>query len=723
MKRRSFIRISSYTAGAWLLSEVIPLNAFAMDSSDTNCFQPNPQIRVCEDGRVILYIIKQEMGQGVITSLPLILAEELDVDPEKIVIEGLPYDAANAGKYNTYASASIKGAYSSFRKAGATARTMLINAAAAEWNVNAEVLKTENSKVVNTLNGQSINYNQLIKRASALPVPENPVLKNPKDFKLIGKSQRRSNIAGIVTGKALYGFDLVLPDMVYAAVVRAPLFYGKVKKWDDSALKQLGPGILQIVEVTQMAGGVDNRNGVAVVATNSWLALRGQQLLKVEWDLGTKGLFDSTEISQQLKQALKTDTAALTYDKKGKSTAFTPLEGANVFRTIYEMPYQAHAAMEPMNCTASYKDGKYEIWGGFQAPGEIAKILPKAFGVATDAVFVNLLPIGGAFGRKEKVDNAAEAMQISKAIGKPVKMIFSRADDTGNDFYRPASYHQISVTADKTGITDWAHQLAVTAFPGKNISHVHHGIGGAVADLIYPVKNYQSAFYPIESPIPIGSWRAIGFSHNVFVAECLIDELAAKFKVDPVEYRLSILRQESDKYVKDRKRLENVLIKCAEAINWNHKPLAKRFRGIACCAYPHAQGYAAHAFEISVAPNNAIKIHKVVCAVDCGLIVDPEGFKSQIEGSLVWSLSATLKDEISLQKGQVQQQSFFDYDVMRLKEMPKFEIVIIPSDEAPGGAGEPAVPSVSPALCNAIFAATGKRVRKLPLKKEGYTMG
>ena len=726
MKRRNFLKISSFAAGAWLISDLIPLSSDSKDKVSVESFMPNPLIRIQSDGQIILYVMKQEMGQQIDTSLPALIAEELDVDPETVQVETLAYDATIAGRYNTYASASIRSSWQSLRKAGAAARMMLMDAAAEVWQVSREELKAENSKVINLKNGASLPYAELIEKASRLQVPENPVLKSLKDYKLIGKKNKRTNIKKILGGKQQYGIDVRLPGMVYAAIVRSPVFYGKPKSWDDSALKALGPGILQLVPVSQMGNGVDNRNGVAIIATNTWLAFRAQQLLKVEWDLSGAIPNGSTPaLSGALKKAVSTETPVLQFDSKGKASSFSKLNDPKAFSAAYELPYLAHLAMEPVNCTAWYKDGKYELWGGFQAPGAFANNLSKAFDPEPSAIFVNLLPMGGAFGRKEKVDNAAEAMQLSKATGKPVQVVFSRLDDTRNDFYRPASFHQLTAVADKLSVSSWRHEVGIATFPAKNISGAQDIYGGPANDLCYPVSGYQSAFYAVESPVPIGSWRSISYNHNVFAVESFIDELARHLQIDPVDFRMNLFKNgfdDQDEKLKHMRRQQNVLQICADAIQWKQEPLPNHFRGIACCQYTHTDAYVAHALEISVSPEKAIKIHKVICAIDCGLIIDPDGFRAQVEGSLAWALSAAIKEEITITNGQVDQQSFFDHDVMRLREMPPFEIIIVESNENPGGAGEPAVPSVAPALCNAIAAATGKRLRKLPLVKEGYTL-
>lgn len=724
MDRRRFLHISSFTAGAWLISGLTPFVLQAQEIVGTDSFTPHKLIKIQSDGKVILYVQKQEMGQQINTSLPAIIAEELDVDPENVQVETLPYEAATAGTYNTYASASVRSGWGTLRKAGAAARMMLIEAAAAELRISPQELITDKSRVINPRNGDFLPYSSLIEKASKLKVPENQTLKEIKDFKLIGKKIKRTNINNIITGKHQYGMDIRLPEMVFAAVVRSPVFYGKVKSWDDSALKKLGPGIIKIVQVYQMGKGIDNRNGVAIVASNTWLAFKAQQLIKIEWDFSDKATGNSSSVSEALKEAIKSEQPTLRFNTKGKATSFAKSTNPNAFKAVYELPYLSHLAMEPVNCTAWYKNGNYQVWGGFQAPGVFNKLLPKAFGVDSSDIFVNLLPMGGAFGRKEKVDNAAEAMQLSKAVGKPVQVVYTRADDTQNGFYRPASYHELSAVVNKTSVSEWRHEIGIATFPGKNISAAQDIYGGAAADLCYPIADYQTAFYPVESPIPIGSWRSISYNHNVFAIESFIDELAGYTNTDPVDFRMNLFAAENinEGKLKHIQRLKNVLQKCAEGINWKQQPIPGRYRGIACCEYTHAEAYVAHAFEISISPENVIQIHKVVCAIDSGLIVDPDGFRAQQEGSLVWALSAAVKENITFENGQVEQQSFFDHDVIRMMEMPPFELIIIKSNENPGGGGEPGVPSVAPALCNAIAAATGERIRKLPLIKEGYTL-
>lgn len=728
MQRRNFLKIASLTSGGWLLAQMLPLKSIA-NTGEQSCFQPSPLIKLCEDGKIYIYVVKQESGQGVQTSLPMILAEELEADPKDIIIEALPFDATKGGQYGTGGSTSVMTQYLPLRKAGATAREMLITAAANEWGIPSSQCRAEKSKVTDTVSGKEFTYAQLYAKAAKLEVPKNPELKNYKDFKIIGKAgQKKTNIKNIVTGKFNYGIDLKLPGMLYGAVVRCPVLEGKVKSWDANSVKNID-GIVKLVEMKEM--GINNRNGVGIIATNRWSAMKAAQQLKVQWDLGKHATATTKSYSSSLKSLLQTKPD-LSVDASGNAAELlSPNTGSKTIAAEYELPFLAHATMEPVNCIAQFKDGKFEIWGGFQSPGSVSNNGSKFFGLKATDVFINLQPMGGGFGRKLSADYGGEAMQLaSHADGKPVQLLFSRAEDMKFGVFRPASVHRLQAEINNDGINNWEHRIAmapVSDFQGKkgNPGNLKGELGGGGDnDMYYHIPTLRAAVNRADSPLPEGWWRAVNFTYNNFVIESFIDEIALAQKKDPLTLRLELLEKKSITKISGAtytpQRLATVLQEAANLIEWNKKRPAGTGVGIACCFYNHAMAYTAHAFEVSV-KNKTVTINKAVCVTDVGTVIDPDGLENQIQGGFVWGMSEVLKSEITIDKGIVQQNHFRDFEVMRMGELPPFEIKIIESTEAPGGAGETSVPSVKPALCNAIAAACGVRIRKLPLKNAGFT--
>ena len=729
MQRRNFIKIASLTSGGWLLAQLLPINSIA-NTVEPTCFQPSPLIKLCDDGKIYIYVVKQESGQGVQTSLPMILAEELEADSKDIIIEAMPFDAAKGGQYGTGGSTSVMTQYLPLRKAGATAREMLITAAAAEWGIPSSQCRAEKSKVTDTVSGKEFSYAQLYAKAAKLEVPKNPALKNYKDFKIIGKAgQKKTNIKNIVTGKFTFGIDLKLPGMLYGAVVRCPVLEGKVKSWDANSIKNID-GIVKLVEMKEM--GINNRNGVGIIATNRWSAMKAAQQLKVQWDLGIHATATNKSYSTSMKKMLEAKPD-LSVDASGKSADLLPKNaGAKTITAEYELPFLAHATMEPVNCIAQFKEGKFEIWGGFQSPGSVSNNGSKFFGLKPTDVFINLQPMGGGFGRKLSADYGGEAMQLASfADGKPVQLLFSRAEDMKFGVFRPASVHRLQAELNNEGIENWEHRIAmapVSDFQGKkgNPGNLKGELGGGGDnDMYYHIPTLRAAVNRTESPLPEGWWRAVNFTYNNFVIESFIDELALAQKKDPLSFRLALLEKKEITKISGAtytpQRLATVLKEAAQMIGWNNKRPAGRAVGIACCFYNHAMAYTAHAFEVSVDKNKKVTIHKAVCASDVGTVIDPDGLENQIQGGFVWGMSEVLKSEITIDKGMAQQNHFRDFEVMRMGELPPLEIKIIESNEAPGGAGETSVPSVKPALCNAIAAACGIRARKLPLKNAGFT--
>lgn len=726
MQRRNFLKIASLTSGGWLLAQMIPLKGLA-NTTEPICFQPSPLIKLCDDGKIYIYVVKQESGQGVQTSLPMILAEELEANPNDIIIEPLPFDATKGGQYGTGGSTSVMTQYNNLRKAGATAREMLITAAANEWGIPSSLCRAERSKVTDTVSGKELTYAQLYAKAAKLEVPKNPTLKNYKDFKIIGKpGQKKTNIKNIVTGKYNFSIDVKLPGMLYGAVVRCPVFEGKVKSWDESSVKNID-GIVKLVEMKEM--GMNNRNGVGIIATNRWSAMKAAQQLKVNWDLGKFATANSKAYSTSLKKMLTTKPD-LVVDASGQSAEMFAANSTKKIVAEYELPFLAHATMEPVNCIAQFKDGKFEIWGGFQSPGSVSNNGSKFFGLKNTDVFINLQPMGGGFGRKLSADYGGEAMQLAThADGKPVQLLFSRAEDMKFGVFRPASVHRLQSELDEKGLPiNWQHQIAIAPVmdsQGKkgNPNNLKGELGGAADnDMYYNIPILRGAVHRAEAPLAEGWWRAVNFTYNNFVVECFIDELATAQKKDPLAYRLELLASKPITTISGARytphRLATVLQEAANLIEWNKKRPAGTAVGIACCFYNHAMAYTAHAFEVSV-KNKTVIINKAVCVTDVGTVIDPDGLENQIQGGFVWGMSEVLKSEITIDKGIVQQNYFRDFEVTRMGELPPLQIKIINSTEAPGGAGETSVPSVKPALCNAIAAASGLRVRKLPLKNSG----
>lgn len=733
MQRRNFIRISSLTSGGWLLSQMIPVSALAKNAEPA-CFQPSPLIRVCDNGKVILFVAKQESGQGVQTSLPLIIAEEMEVDPKDIVIQALPFnsDPKQEGAYSTGGSTSVPFEYDSLRKAGAAAREMLLAAAAAKWGVPVANLRADRSKIINTITGEELNYSELYAAASKLEVPKNPTLKNYKDFKLIGKpGQKKTNIKSILTGKMSYSIDVKVPGMLYGSVVHCPVYGGKAISWDETSIAKI-EGVVKIVEIKQMDGGVSNHAGVGIIATNRWSALKAQQRLKVKWDLGENAKLSSGSYSKLMQTELL-KKGELVLNEQGKPGTITATDATWV-KGNYELPFLAHATLEPVNCIAAYKNGSFELWGGFQTPGKVVSDCGKYFGVSPDKIFINLAMMGGGFGRKLNVDYAGIAMQLAKTVDKPVQLMYTRADDIKYGTFRTASAHTLSAKVGSNGLPETL-QSQTALSPGSDFydgkivdTSLDYCLnGGFEGDMIYAIPKVNGSGKRVTSPLPTAWWRAVNFTHNTFILESFIDELAIKSKTDPLEYRLQLLAPLQPMTQKgfisyNPRRMENVLKLAASKIDWTAKRKPGTGVGIACCFYNHAKAYTAHAVEVEiVAKTKQVKLLRAVVATDIGIVIDPDGLRNQIEGGFIWGLSATLKSAITFTNGVADQSSYFDFEVVRMGNQPPLEIVVVNSAEAPGGAGETSVPSVFAAVTNAIAHAGGGRVRQLPLTKAGWT--
>jgi len=704
LTRRNFIKVTSVASTGLLLG--ISLQGCSDDTPDSaeglseKTFHPNAWLKLTADSKVTIIIAESEMGQGVMTSLPMLIAEELEIGIGDITIERAPV-GPEYGYQVTSGSTSIRQAWQPLRMAGAIARDMLIAAAAQTWNVAETDCKAENGQVKHQASGKILSYGDLVPVAVNLPVPETAILKSPDAFKLIGKSTPLTNDADMVTGKTIFGIDVSIPDLLIASIVHCPVFGGKLSELDDSDAMKI-PGILHIVPID---------SGVAVVAKDYWTAHKGALALNIRWNTNQNEDVSDKSILERYKSHTPEEHEVIT--RTGNPD--TILQQANtILEATYIAPFQAHATMEPMNCTAWVQNGECDIWAPTQSP-DSAQYIASTYILSTtdkliskikrrlsddyslDTIRVHTTNLGGGFGRRLKQDFVAEAVQISQAIRKPVKLIWSREEDIQHDYYRPLTLHRMTAALDKkNNITAWKQHI-VGPSKGKSTD-------GAV-NLIYATASRLLGYAEDKYPVPIGSWRSVGASHNGFIIESFIDELAHEAGDDPYQFRSRLLQHSP--------RNLAVLSLAAEKSDWGKPQSENMGRGIA--VFEAYGTHVAQVAEVTVRPNGTVQVHRVVCVVDCGIAVNPDTIRAQIEGAIVFGLTATLKSEINIENGKTKQSNFHDFQILRFEEMPVIETHIVPSTEAPGGIGESGVPPVTAAVANAIYAATGIRIRKLPV--------
>ncbi len=711
--RRSFIKATIVAGGALVFGVNLPTRSraeerFNLGAETATDFKPNAFIKIARDGKVTITVGQSEMGQGVLTSLPMIVADELEVDWANVSYEQGPADKAlfnpAFGMQGTGGSSSVRGFFNPLRKSAATVREMLVMAAAQAWGVAPETCKADSGKVIHIETKRVAAYGDLLEAAAKITPPANPKLKDSKDFKYIGKGVKRLDTATKVNGTAIFGIDVKVPGMLYATILRSPVIGGQVKTVDDAAAKAV-KGVTHVVPLGY---------GVGVIADNYLNARKGRSLLKVTWDEGAMAKVSSETIMKSFADAANAKKG-LEAKKVGDVVA-AKASAAKSVEAVYWAPFLAHATMEPMNFTADVRADSAEVWGGLQAQTLVQGTVAKTTGVPVEKVKVNTTFLGGGFGRRFEMDYVVDATLLSKAAGKPVKVIWTREDDMQNDFYRPGTYNKMSAGIDSGGKPIfWHHRVvndAIMARAGKAFGFIlkddqldDSSFEGA-HNLPYKFPNYQCDWVRVDTGVPVGFWRSVGSSHTGFSVECFMDELAAAAGKDPLDYRLSLLEPGS--------RYAGVLKLAAEKAGWKTKPAAGIGRGIAVAE--SFGSYVAQVAEVSVGKDGKPKVQRVVCAVDCGQVVNPDTVAVQMEGSIVFGLTAALYGEITIKDGRVVQKNFTDYKMLRMNEMPKVEVYILPSTEKHGGVGEPGTPPIAPAVCNAIFAATGKRVRSLPIK-------
>ena len=672
-------------------------------------FAPNAWIRILPDDTITMVIDRSEMGQGVITSISMLIAEELECDWKKIAWEFAPADPAYFNPIfkmqGTGGSMSTRGGWEPMLKAGASAREMLIGAAAQKWGVEKSDCRAQDSAVLHKKTGKRASYGSLASAAGALPVPADVALKDSKSYWLVGKPTKRLDAAVKTNGRAGFGIDVREPNMLHAVVARCPVFGGKVGSFDAAKAKAV-PGVKDVVQIS---------TGIAVVADNTWNAMQGRQALEIKWDEGALAGLDSAGISKMFAE--RAEKPGVVARKEGD--AETAMAGAaKKVEAVYEAPYLAHSTMEPMNCTAHVQAERCDVWAPTQFQTINLGTAAKITGLKPEQVHIHTTYLGGGFGRRAEQDFVVEAVETSKAVGAPVQVTWSREDDTQHDFYRPASYARFAAGLDAEGWpVAWTVRIASPSimavfFPGSITNGLDSSSVEGASDMAYAVPNILVDYQLTDPGVPVGFWRSVGASQNGFFSESFVDEVAAAGKKDPYEFRRKLLAKAP--------RHLAVLEMAAEKAGWG-KPLPKgRYRGIAMVKA--FDTYVAEVAEISLDhKDGTVTVHRVVCAIDCGKVVNPLTIEAQMQGGIVYGLTAALKGEITLDHGRVQQGNFDDYQMLRINEMPAVEVRIVPSEEAPTGCGEPGVPPIAPAVCNAIFAATGKRIRKLPIRPEELT--
>ena len=705
MERRAFLEVAGTASAGLLIGFRLP------DRHGVVPFAPNAWLRVDADETVTVTIDKSEMGEGNHTALAMIAAEELDADWSKVKVGPLPVNPAGwSRRMSTGGSTSVRTTYDILRKAGASARAMLIGAAAQTWGVPPADCRTQNGVVTHATH--RLTYGELASKAASIPVPENPPLKDPKDFRIMGTRLHRLDTPSKVNGTAQFGSDVRVPGMLVASIERSPVFGGKVKSFDPARAKAM-PGVRHVVQLdgtpwlgTGGAWGIGSESGVAVVADTYWQAVEGRRALQITWDEGPNATLG--DIPGKL--AAFATQAGVSARKDGD--AASALAGAaKKIDAVYTVPFQHHATMEPMNCTAHVRADGCDVWAPTQNQSRAQEVAAEAAGLPKESVRIHTTLLGGGFGRRLESDFVFEAVRLSKAVNAPVKVIWSREDDTKHGFYRPATYNRLTAGLDaQNKPIAWTHHIVAPPILIK-FGPLQDGIDrtsvdGAAADLPYAFPNVSVNQVAADlSGIPLGFWRSVGASQNAFVVECFFDEMAAAAGRDPYELRRELLDA--------KPRHRRVLELAATKAGWGTPLPPGRGRGIAIAEWEPTT--CAEVAEVSVAPDGTVRVHRVVCAVDCGPVVNPLTIEAQLQGGVVYGLSAALYGEITIEKGRVQQGNFHDYPMPRIPEMPVVEVHIVQSTEAQGGIGEPSVPPTAPAVCNAIFAATGKRVRSLPV--------
>jgi isoquinoline 1-oxidoreductase subunit beta len=694
--RRNFIKTTAIAGGGLLIGLSVP--GSKVEAAGT-LHTPNAWVHIADDNTITLISARSEMGQGVYTAMPMLIAEELNVDVKTIKVAIAPPNAvyvnALLGAQITGGSTAVRDGWEKLRVGGAQVREMLISAAAAKWNVDRSTLTANDGKV--TGGGKSATYGELAEAAAKIPVPEKPKLKDPKDFRIVGQRVKRLDTPAKTNGTAEFGIDVKMPGMVYASLAQCPVIGGTVKSFDAAKAKAM-PGVLDVVQIP---------DGVAVVANSFWRAKMARDALTIVWDEGAGAALSDKGMLAAMKNAAATGKVIPIIKPVGDVAA--AMKGASkVIEAEYISPMQAHAALEPMNFTANFAGGKCQLIGPTQFQQGAQGAVAGALGIKPEDVTVQTTFLGGGFGRRIELDFIIQAAQISKAVSKPVKLVWTREDDMTHDYYRPMGVNQLKAGVDAAGNPVAMHfKVASQSVTQRAFGLPKDTLDAFMAEAAvtaYGIPNTQHDLIIYDTGLRNGYWRGVSHNMNAFANESFMDELAKSAGKDPYQYRMALL--------KGKPRFANVLKLAAEKAGWGTAAPAGRARGIALME--GYDTYMAQVAEVSI-QNGEIRVHKVTVAADLGMMVNPDIVEAQIQSSIVFGMGAGLMQQITVDKGRVQETNYGNYPVVRMNESPQIDIVLVKSSEKPGGIGEPATAVVVPAIANAVAALTGKRIRTLPM--------
>ena len=710
MHRRKFIQLAGMSAGAVLAIGFMPTGgdkSRIVNLAKTNESLPglNQYIFIDSSGKITLFNHRPEMGQGTFQAIPMILAEELEVDIDKVEIKQSPADRSKYGDQMVVGSRSIQGQFAQMRKMGAAAKEMLVTAAANKWKVSKEDCFAKDAKVIHRPTGNSFGYGELVEDACKLPVPQNPALKDPKDFKIIGRSFPRRDIPEKTNGSAKFGIDFSLPGMLYASIERSQVFLGKIVSCDETKARTV-PGVKHIFKTKRNVMGFD-REGVAVLADTYWAAVQGRSLLQIKWDNADLESWSTQKIKDKYKKAAAEEGVIL-HEKGNFSESYN--KSPHKVEAAYETPYQSHAPMEPMNALVHVQKDKCEFWGSTQNPNGIRSQIAKQTGLPEEKVMVNYTYMGGGFGRRSMTDVSEEATDLSMQSGAPVKVIWTREDDISQGPFRACSLNVCKGAIDENGnVVALEHKVIC-----QDIRNQAEGGDGKASPAVagginrdYEIPNLAIRGVLQKLYVPITYWRSVYHSTNCFAHECFIDEMSLAAKKDPIDFRLNML--------KNHRRYTQILKMVADKTNW-YAP-RKKDTGKGVSILERSGAFTAMVIDVARV-NGKVRIDKITCVIDCGTYINPDTVKAQCEGSVIMGLTATYKSAITISKGKVTEQNFNRYSLLKINETPEIDVVVVQSTDPPEGAGESGLANVAPALANAIYNMTGKRIRTLPFKLE-----